>query len=256
MEHAPGSAPLSDITIEARRLLDGAQTASLPFRLLGGLAVAFRVPAGVAPLLPRVCKDIDFIVPNRTSAREITNLFVTAGYAADEQFNALNGHRRLMYHDRGNQRQCDVFIGTFAMCHEIPLGDRIVAEPDTIPLAELMLTKLQVMELNDKDLRDILTLLYHHDLGDVDGANTINLGRVAGLCAADWGLWRTATLSIERAAASLAHLGLTDANGALLQGRLQVLRSRLDKEPKTRKWKVRARVGERIRWYEDVEEVG
>lgn len=253
---ASESPPLTDITAEARRLLDKAQSADIPLRLLGGLAVALRVPSGATPRFPRVYKDIDFIVPKRTSVREMTKLFIAAGYVEDEQFNAINGHRRLMYHDLVNQRQCDIFIGTFAMCHEIPFGDRIDAEPGTVPLAELILTKLQVMELNDKDLRDILTLLYHHELGGSDGGGTINVSRVAALCAVDWGLWRTTNLNIERAADSLDQLGLNDADLALLQNRLEVLSSRLDAEPKSRKWKVRARIGDRVRWHEDVEEVG
>lgn len=256
MTTASDSAPLTDISAEARRLLDQAEVAGLPLRLLGGLAVALRVRPGATPRFPRAYKDIDFIAPKRTSARNITKLFIAAGYTEDEQFNAINGHRRLMYHDPLNQRQCDIFIGTFSMCHDIPLGDRIEAEPDTIPLAELILTKLQVVELNDKDLRDVLMLLYHHQLSDTDGAEAINVSRVAALCAVDWGLWRTATQNITRAADSLTRLELTVDDLALLQQQLQALRSRIDAEPKSRKWKVRARVGDRIRWYEDVEEVG
>ena len=256
MTTASDSAPLADIIAEARRLLDEAAVAGLPLRLLGGLAVALRVPPDATPRFPRAYKDIDFIVSKGTSARHITKLFIAAGYTEDLQFNAINGHRRLMYHDLINQRQCDIFIGTFSMCHEIALSDRIETEPDTIPLAELILTKLQVVELNDKDLRDILMLLYHHQLSDIDGTEAINVSRVAALCAADWGLWRTATQNVERAADSLLRFALNGDDLARLQQQLQALRSRIDAEPKSRKWKVRARVGDRIRWYEDVEEVG
>lgn len=93
-------------------------------------------------------------------------------------------------------------------------------------------------------------------MGGSDGGGTINVSRVAALCAVDWGLWRATNLNIERAADSLDQLGLNDADLALLQNRLQVLSSRLDAEPKSRSWKVRARIGDRVRWYEDVDEVG
>jgi hypothetical protein len=251
-----GAAPLRDITAEARRVLDVADTNGVALRLLGGLAVALRVPPGATQLLPREYRDIDFIVPKGTTARRITALVAGAGYTEDEQFNAVNGHRRLLFHDEVNRRQMDVFLGTFAMCHEIPIGDRVDKERDTIPLAELLLTKLQVVEINDKDLHDVFTLLYHADLGETDGAETINVRQVATLCAADWGLWRTASLNIERAAATLPALELGISAREVLSRRLTDLRARIDAEPKTRKWKLRARIGDRVQWYEDVEEVG
>jgi hypothetical protein len=250
-----GTLPLSDITAEARRMLDVASAHGLALRLLGGLAIALRIPGGVTHLLPREYKDIDFIVPKGTTAREVTAVVADQGYVEDEEFNTLNGHRRLLFRDELNQRQMDVFIGTFAMCHEIPLEQRIDLEVDTIPLAELLLTKLQVIEINEKDLRDVLALLYHMRLGDEDG-DAINVRRVAGLCASDWGLWRTATLNIDRATATLPQLGLSRSAHDLLSERLAELRSRIDDEPKTRRWRLRARIGDRIRWYEDVEEVG
>jgi hypothetical protein len=251
-----GTLPLPDITAEARRILAAASAHGLAFRLLGGLAVALRIPSGVDHLLPREYRDIDFIVPKGTTARKVTGVVADAGYVEDEQFNAINGHRRLIFRDEVNQRQLDVFLGTFAMCHEIPLDDRIDLETDTIPLAELLLTKLQVIEINDKDLRDVLTLLYHTDLGEEDGAATINVNRVASLSASDWGLWRTATLNIERGTAALSELDLSDGARELLAERLSDLRARIDGEPKSRKWRLRAKIGDRIRWYEDVEEVG
>jgi hypothetical protein len=120
----------------------------------------------------------------------------------------------------------------------------------------LLLTKLQVIEINDKDVRDVLNLLYHTQLGEEDAATTINVRRVAALCASDWGLWRTATLNLERATAALSQLDLSASAHDVLSERLRDLRARIDDEPKTRKWRLRARVGDRIRWYEDVEEVG
>jgi hypothetical protein len=253
-----GVAPLEDITAEARRLLDAATAVQVTLRLLGGLAVAFRVPQGTSPLFSRAYRDIDFMAPKGTSGRQIAALLVDAGYTPHEQFNAINGHRRLIFHDPPNQRQIDIFIGAFAMCHEIPIGERLALEPDTIPLAELLLTKLQVMQINDKDLSDILALIYHNRLGDDDGREIINTRRIAALCAAEWGLWRTVTANLERADAALSHpgLGLVDTDRQVLAHRLQSLRARVDAEPKSRKWKLRARVGDRVRWYEDVEEVG
>lgn len=252
----PGGQPLADIAAEARRLLDVSADRGLSLRLLGGLAVALRVGSGRGPLFPREYQDIDFVVPKGTLAREIAPVLVDCGYVEDQQFNTINGHRRLLFYDRANSRQVDVFLATFSMCHEIPLEGRIDLEPDTLPLAELLLTKLQIVELNDKDLRDILSLLHGAELGDDDGARTVNVRRVGALCGADWGLWRTATLNIERARQALDGLDLPGGARDTLEQRLHGLHAAIEAAPKSRRWNFRSKVGDRVRWYEDVEEVG
>jgi hypothetical protein len=119
----------------------------------------------------------------------------------------------------------------------------------------LLLTKLQVVELNDKDLRDILNLVYHHGLIENGPNEGLNAGQIAACCAADWGLWRTVTMNVERASAALEELPITASDRQVLRGRLDAVGVALDSAPKSRKWKLRARVGDRMRWYEDVEEV-
>jgi hypothetical protein len=236
---------LPDIELEARRVLDA--TADVPLRLLGGLAIALATPG--ERLLPRAYKDIDFIAPAGTK-RTLLARFAALGYGGDERRNELQGHRRLLFWDEAHERQVDVFVGGFEMCHTLPLAERIDVAADTLPLADLLLTKLQVFALNDKDQRDVLTLLYHHELDAIDAPY------VANLCARDWGLWKTATLNLERVRAGLPRYALRPEQEALLSERLDALRREIDAAPKTRRWKLRARVGERVRWYEEPEEVG
>jgi hypothetical protein len=119
----------------------------------------------------------------------------------------------------------------------------------------LVLTKLQIVELNPKDLRDILNLVYRHPLREDDAPEGLNAARIAAHCAADWGLWRTATMNIERASESVDSVVAADEARAILHERLAALRATLDAAPKTRKWKLRARIGDRVRWYEEPEEV-
>jgi hypothetical protein len=240
-------ATLPDIEQEARRVL--AATADVPLRLLGGLAIALATPG--ERLLPRAYKDIDFIAP-AGAKRVLLERFAALGYGGDERRNELQGHRRLLFWDDAHERQVDVFVGGFVMCHTLPLAERIAAAPDTLPLADLLLTKLQVFALNDKDQRDILTLLYHHKL-DRDG---IDAAYVAGLCARDWGLWKTATLNLERVRAGVSRYELQPEQEGLLVSRLDALRREIDAAPKSTRWKLRARVGERVQWYEEPEEVG
>jgi hypothetical protein len=238
-------ATLPDIEQEARRVL--AATADVPLRLLGGLAIALATPG--ERLLPRAYKDIDFIAPAGTK-RTLLERFAALGYGGDERRNELQGHRRLLFWDDVHERQVDVFVGGFEMCHSLPLAERIDVAADTLPLADLLLTKLQVFALNDKDQRDVLTLLYHHKLDAIDAPY------VAGLCARDWGLWKTATLNLERVRAGVSRYDLQPEQEALLVSRLDALRREIDAAPKTTRWKLRARVGERVQWYEEPEEVG
>jgi hypothetical protein len=165
----------------------------------------------------------------------------------------VNGHRRLLFFDSAHARQVDVFVATFAMCHEVPLSARLLVAEATIPLPELLLTKLQIVELNPKDVGDILNLVFHHR-PTADG-DPLGVARVAACCAADWGLWRTAGINIARVDAALDELSLTGEQRRVLHDRLEVLRAALDAEPKSRRWKLRARIGDRVQWYEEPEEV-
>ena len=138
---------------------------------------------------------MDFIVPKGRSA-ETQKFFESLGYAPQTRFNTLYGTERLLFFDEDHDRQVDILVGTFRMCHEIPIGKRLDLEPMTIPLAELLLTKLQIIELNEKDVRDSLALLHNHPVEESDG-DSVNAAHVAKLCASDWGLWRTITANLE-----------------------------------------------------------
>jgi hypothetical protein len=246
--------PLQDAVAEARRLMALAQSRSVRVRALGGVAVSLSVPAETPLLIPRTYRDIDLIAP-KGEQRPLADLMTSAGYAPDDEFNAFNGHRRLLYYDATNTRQVDIFIGTFSMCHEVPLTGRLLAADTTIPMAELLLTKLQIVELNSKDVGDILNLVYHHDPAGNGTAVGLESERVAECCAADWGLWRTATGNLDRALTAVDELPVGAADCALLRDRLQSVRTAIDAAPKGRKWRMRARVGDRVRWYEEPEEV-
>ena len=189
-------APLEDIVLEARRLLEAAAAADVPVRLVGGLAVRMHITG--EPVIARTYKDID-LVTLKGRGKRVSEFMTGMGYQGDRPFNATNGHRRLLYYDPPHGRQVDVFVGSFEMCHSIPITDRIEVHPSAVPLAELLLTKMQIVELNAKDQADILTILYHHDVADTDGAgDVVNGARIAQLCAGDWGLWRTTRLNVER----------------------------------------------------------
>jgi hypothetical protein len=244
--------PLADIAAEAKRLLNAAHADGVPIRLMGGLAIYLHTEE-IPPSLQRSYDDIDIATPKGAS-RGVGDFFVKLGYEPAREFNALQGDRRLLFYDRANERKLDVFVGSFEMCHTIPITERIELDDRTIPLAELLLTKLQVVELNDKDLRDIATLLNGHEVGGDDG-DTINGDFIAGLTADDWGLWRTVKLNLERVHDQIGSLSLDAGVQARIVERADALWQRIEREPKSRKWRVRDRVGDRKRWYEVPDEV-
>ena len=109
--------------------------------------------------------------------------------------------------------------------------------------------KLQVVETNDKDFRDMAALLVDLPLADHDD-DAINVGYLCGLAARDWGLWRTMTMVARRLDAHARDAGRPgDRCGGQREGR-GAARARWTRVPKSRGWRLRARVGDRVRWYE------
>ncbi|MCL6439279.1 MAG: hypothetical protein K6T51_11770 [Rubrobacteraceae bacterium] len=238
---------------EALRVVEEAGRGGLELRVLGGVAVRLRARDGFATVFEREYADLDFIAPKGTSA-EAQRFFEGQGYRPQRRFNTIYGKERLLFFDEEHGRQVDVLVGRFRMCHEIPLGERMTLEPLTIPLAELLLTKLQIVELNEKDVRDALALLFGHPVEDEDG-DAINGAQVARLCAADWGLWRTITANLEAIRTHLGRYGLPGEAEERIVRRIRQLEERIEEEPKTLGWRMRARIGERKRWYDLPEEV-
>ena len=243
-----------DVLLEGTRLLRAADEQSLPLRLIGGVAVRVRARGRMHRAFERTYGDLDFVTGRKASGAA-QRFFRQAGYEPQVTFNALNSKERLLFMDEANDRQVDVFVGSFSMSHTIPLQGRIEVDAETVPLAELLLMKLQVHELNEKDVRDALAILHVHPVGESDG-DSVNGARVAGLCASDWGLWRTITANLDTCMAHMDRYELDAVDGEELRGRLGALRERIDAEEKSRAWRLRAKIGERKRWYETPEEKG
>ena len=242
--------PLPEVAAEGVRVARAAVDGGVPFKLTGGIAVWHRCPSARSAPLARAYADTDFVGRARDKAT-IVSLLEGLGYVPDTEFNALHGASRLFFWDRVNARQLDVFLDRVEMCHGLDLTDRIDDETLTIPLADLLLMKLQIFETNDKDYLDILALLADHPLTEDDSG--LDARRLTEVLGADWGWWRTCTEVARRTAAFAQEL---PDRGIAERATAQVaeLGRRLDDAPKSRRWKVRARVGERVRWYELPEE--
>ena len=243
--------PLLDPVAEGRRIAEAAAERGLPLRVIGGVAVAMLCPSSRRPPLEREYADIDFATTG-AAKKGVVELMEGLGYSGDREFNTLHGHRRLYFWDEVNERQVDVFVDEANLCHRIDLKRRIETVPMTVSLADLTVLKLQVVETNEKDYLDICAIFADHDLSEDDSG--VNSAYIAGLTASDWGLWRT--LGIVASHSEQFALDLADFPAKeVVVDRLRRLQVELDTVPKSRIWKIRARVGDRKRWYELPEEV-
>jgi hypothetical protein len=235
---------------DAVAVVSAAQAKGATLRLLGGLAIYLHSgPShGVGPW--RAYGDIDFIA-RHADVKVINAVFAQLGYAADEQVNTLHGRYRLVFEKPEVGRKVDVMLDVFQMCHRISLIERLGIDSPTIALADLLLTKLQIRELNRKDADDIAFLLNAHPVGDDDG-ESVNGAYIAALCGQDWGLHTTVSDNL----AKMLDIDLPEAvDQAVLVARLHDLQDRLSTVPKSAKWRLRAKVGRRYPWYEEVEEI-
>jgi hypothetical protein len=243
---------LADIEQEAQRIVAAGESQGMRLRLLGGLAIRLHSPSATHRALERSYPDIDLATNARSQMVE--SLIAGLGYKPDQQFNLLNGSSRLLFYDESHGRQVDVFVSRFEMCHRLPITDRLALESLTLPLAELLLTKLQIVQLNEKDLRDVSALLLDHPVGNSD-SETINSSYIAQLLANDWGLWRTITGNLANLRAFADSSDLDESQKITIRERVESLLAAIEAAPKSFKWKTRAAVGERKRWYELPEEV-
>lgn len=248
--------PTDEALTEAQRVLEAAASAGLTLRATGGIAVALTSPSALSPPLRRDYRDLDFVTSSR-NAHDVADLFRSLGYEPEEEFNLFHGKHRLFFHHQKSGYEADIFLDKIEMCHTLDLRRRLESHATTLSLADLLLSKLQVLQTNEKDFKDILALLADHPVGNDPGE--IHLDRIDELCTTDWGWWKSVTLVIARTqdqATEIIAKGGPSAEGATQAvGRLQELNEHLERVPKSRRWKLRAQVGERVRWHEEPEDI-
>ena len=244
--------PLADIVAEGRRILAAIGEAGVSARAFGGVAVALHEHEPLPAELKRPYADIDLIVASGQE-NELRRVLETEGYTPDRKFNALYGYKRQLFWDEANGRQLDVFIGRFEMCHALELDGRLDDPSGTLRPADLLLTKLQIVELNSKDVIDALALIDEHAIGQDREADVIGTDRIVALTAADWGWFTTASETLTRLDDSVV-ASLEPSRSARLHERIRTIRKALDASPKSLRWRARARIGRRMPWYELPEE--
>jgi len=245
------SKPLDDPIDESGRIAEAATRKKVGLKLLGGAGVHAHSPSARKAPLKRKYGDLDYAIAKR-DRKAVMDLFKELGYEPNERFNLMNGDRRLYFFDTEHGRQVDVFVDVFKMSHEIDLRGRLDHEHPAVRPSDLLLSKLQIYEVNRKDLVDTIALILDHAIETGSHEDAIEAAYIARLAAGDWGFYRTLQVNIERLRALLAEL--EEIDGELVNARLDALWKHIEDEPKPLKWRLRAQVGDRVRWYELPEE--
>ena len=237
-------------------MVDAADAAGVTIRVLGSIGVAMHSHHSAAMIraFERTYADIDFAAYKRDAAA-VARVLGALGYVDNREiFIAAEGRRAIFDHPE-RQFHLDVFYDRLEFCHLIPLAGRLEVDRPTIPIAELLLSKLQIVKINEKDVVDIVLLLLDHPLGTGDD-DTIDLGRIAQLSADDWGLWRTLTQNLEKVRALAdGYPQLAAEQQATVGAATEAIKTRIDAVPKSLGWKMRDRIGDRRQWWTDVDEV-
>lgn len=237
-------------------MVEEARREGIVLRIVGALAFAHHCPRfrHLQDALGRTYTDIDFAAYGR-DADPLRRLLAREGYREDPQVYVDSEGGRLVAENPRNGLHLDVFFDRLEFCHTIPWAGRLERDDPTIPLAEMLLQKMQIVEINEKDIIDTIMLLLEHPLGDHDD-ETVNVAYVASLCARDWGLWRTTTMNLEKVRAMAAtYANLPAAEKERVAAQVEAILDRLEREPKSLAWKIRNRVGDRKKWYRDVGEL-
>ena len=239
--------PREELIAFARRLIDASD---VPLRAMGGVGVALRAP-DADRALQRSYADVDVAAPRR-ARRAVEDAMTAAGLEPEREFNALNGARRQIWWTADRSLHVDVFLGEFAMCHRLDLEPGLQTSGPALAAADLLLTKLQVVELNLKDAQDAAALLTTHALAEDGDETAISLRRLRDVLAADWGFYTTASDNLERLPDVVAAHAPEVAG--TLAGPCRDLLAELEAAEKSRAFRLRAKVGRRKRWYELPEE--
>lgn len=250
---------VEDFYTERTRILSALQDdpyKHIIMRLIGALAFRTHCPqyGYLQDKLGRVFTDFDFVAYPRFN-KDIIRVLTELGYEEDKQVTQLFGERRMIFHDPAFGRHIDVFYNSLDFCHNINLVGRLEKEAPTIPLAELLLEKMQIVQINEKDIIDSVMLLREHPLGETD-QETINTRIITQTLGNDWGWWRTVTENLRKLDERMQlYSDLTEEDRQVVHGRITELQQLIEAAPKSFKWKARSKLGDKVKWYKDVEEL-
>jgi hypothetical protein len=236
-------------------IVDQAREQGVDLRILGSLAYRLHCPARLDLFegMQRDLTDVD-LAARSDQRKEVRRFLEGLGYVIDQDMLVTTEGKRYCFTAPTSGMTVDVFFDELFFCHPIPLRDRLALDYPTITPTDLLLEKMQIVELNPKDIKDSLVLLLEHPLGS-DDSEAIDGAYISRILARDWGFYYTVTRNLEKLRHHLADYGVLEpGEQALVSERVSQLVKTIEEEPKTSKWKVRARIGPRVKWYQEVAE--
>jgi hypothetical protein len=241
---------------EARHLTDEAQKQGMVLRVMGPIALHYYFPDHVdlyrriERLGERVFTDIDYAGYGKHRSK-LVPFFESHGYELEKRAAMLSGGTRLIFFS-ARIPMIDVFFDKLDYNHPIDYRGRLEIHPHCVSLTDLLLQKLQIVQINDKDLKDAMLLLLAAPVGE-DDHKGINVKYLGKLFSDDWGFYYTATTNLARIKESMAGVkALTDDQRATIGGKVDTLRQYIESVPKSGKWKGRAKTGTSKTWYKEV----
>lgn len=261
-----------EIINEALRIVELARDRGIVLRILGAIAIRLH-SEGYQDLHKRLNRlgdrvssftDID-LIGYSSQRRGIRKLMEKdLNFQIPRHFLFLHGKERLIYTHSERHYQVDIFLDKLSFSHDIFFGKkpgkgRLELDYPTIPLSELLLEKLQIHEINEKDIKDVIVLLRAHSISHSDKRDTINIEYITNILSNDWEFWYDVKTNLDKVfmfAEKYAEDGLLSSRDLEdISNKIHYIISCLDRSPKTKKWLKRAKVGTRKKWWRDVEEV-
>lgn len=247
----------ASIADEAMRILREAEEKKMPLRLMGGVAVRLHCAkfSGFLETMNRTYADMDFIGLKKKRSGTL-KLLKGLGYQLDKEMLYLGGGR-LKFQNASGGSDVEVFFDELLMNHRILLKDRLLLCYPTLSLADLLLQKLQIVNLDEKDIIDVIALLGEHSVADKgNDCETVDSEYISRILCNDWGFYTTAISNLVKIRKSLqSYPSLSQIDLEDLESKIDRLMETIQKTTKTIRWKMRATVGTRTKWYNQVEEV-
>jgi hypothetical protein len=240
----------------ANNIVDEGNKRGVLLRLLGSVAFFIHCPVygHFQEKAHRNFTDLDF-ASYYPHVKQIRNILETMGFEENRETAFAYARSRLIYNHPNTGLHIDVFIDKLDFCHSIPWEGRLEIDNPTIPLAELLLEKMQIVRLNEKDVVDTIMLVREHSIGNID-QEIINAERISKMCSKDWGLWRTITMNLKKVDENISgYHWLSPEDQEIVHSRITDVQRMIDAAPKSLKWEVRSKIGDKVKWYNDIGEV-
>lgn len=235
-------------------VLDTAKKTNITMVTLGAIAFRIHCPKfkHIIYRMKRSLTDLDFAAYMKDADR-ISTLFAELGYQELLPVRMYFGGRRRMFQNDKNGMKSDLFLDELHMCHDITFRGRLSIDYPTLSLVDLLLEKMQIVELDAKDVIDTIALIREHEIGASD-KETVNTEYLSSLCASDWGLWMTVTTNLNRVRSHLEQFEpLSDEDKNDVDKKIAHILEIIDSTPKSTSWKMRARIGTKKKWYRTVD---